>query len=52
VRDALAQRLAAVDLELHPDKTRTVYCQDASRRGDHEVTSFTFLGTPFAHGWP
>jgi RNA-directed DNA polymerase len=47
VRDALAQRLAAVDLELHPDKTRIVYCKDADRRGDHEVTSFTFLGYTF-----
>ena len=34
VRDALAQRLAAVGLELHPDKTRIVYCQDADWRGD------------------
>jgi RNA-directed DNA polymerase len=47
VRDALAHRLAAVGLELHPDKTRIVYCQDATRRGDHEVTSFTFLGYTF-----
>ncbi len=47
VRDALAQRLAAVGLELHPDKTRIVYCKDADRRGDHEVTSFTFLGYTF-----
>jgi RNA-directed DNA polymerase len=29
------------------DKTRIVYCQDADRRGDHEVTSFTFLGYTF-----
>ena len=47
VRDALAQRLAAVGLELHPDKTRIVYCKDDDRRGDHEVTSFTFLGYTF-----
>src|SRR2546421_6092838 len=47
VRDALAQRLAQVGLELHPDKTRVVYCKDADRRGDHEVTSFTFLGYTF-----
>jgi RNA-directed DNA polymerase len=47
VRDALATRLAAVGLELHPDKTRIVYCKDADRRGDHEVTSFTFLGYTF-----
>ena len=47
VRDALAARLAEVGLELHPDKTRVVYCKDADRRGDHEVTSFTFLGYTF-----
>jgi RNA-directed DNA polymerase len=47
VRDALAARLATVGLELHPDKTRVVYCKDADRRGDHEVTSFTFLGYTF-----
>jgi RNA-directed DNA polymerase len=47
VRDALAARLAAVGLELHPDKTRIVYGKDADRRGDHEVTSFTFLGYTF-----
>lgn len=47
VRDALARRLAEVGLELHPGKTRVVYCKDADRRGDHEVTSFTFLGYTF-----
>jgi RNA-directed DNA polymerase len=47
VRDALAERLAAVGLELHPDKTRIVYCKDDDRRGDYEVTSFTFLGYTF-----
>ena len=30
--------------ELHPDKTRIVYCKDDNRRGPHEHTSFTFLG--------
>ena len=47
VRDAIAARLAQVGLELHPDKTRIVYCKDDGRRGDHEVTSFTFLGYEF-----
>ena len=42
--DAIAARLAQVGLELHPDKTRLVYCKDADRRDDHEVTSFVFLG--------
>jgi RNA-directed DNA polymerase len=47
VREAIAERLAQVGLQLHPDKTRIVYCKDEDRRGDHEVTSFTFLGYTF-----
>jgi RNA-directed DNA polymerase len=47
VRDAVAARLAEFGMELHPEKTRIVYCKDADRRGDHEVTSFTFLGYTF-----
>jgi RNA-directed DNA polymerase len=47
VRDAIAGRLEQVGLQLHPDKTRIVYCQDADRRDDHEVTSFVFLGYEF-----
>ena len=47
VRDALAARLAQVGLELHPDKTRVVYCKDADRRGEFEHTSLTFLGYTF-----
>jgi RNA-directed DNA polymerase len=47
VRDALAARLAQVGLELHPDKTRIVYCKDANRRDSYEHTSFTFLGYTF-----
>jgi RNA-directed DNA polymerase len=47
VRDAIAARLAQVGLEVHPDKTRIVYCKDDDRRDSHEVTSFTFLGYEF-----
>ena len=34
-------------LELHPDKTRIVYCKDGKRCGSYEHTSFTFLGYGF-----
>jgi hypothetical protein len=34
VRDAVARRLVEVGLELHPDKTRIVYCKDSNRRRD------------------
>ncbi|MEO3839381.1 group II intron reverse transcriptase/maturase [Nonomuraea sp. B10E8] len=47
VRDAIARRLAQVGLELHPDKTRIIYCKDADRTGSHEHTRFTFLGYEF-----
>jgi RNA-directed DNA polymerase len=43
----IAQRLRAVGLELHPEKTRVVYCKDANRLGDSEHTSFDFLGYTF-----
>ena len=44
---AIAERMEEVGLRLHPDKTRIVYCQDGRRRGEHEHTSFTFLGFTF-----
>lgn len=44
---ALHGRMAEVGLELHPDKTKIVYCKDSSRRGSAEHTSFTFLGFTF-----
>jgi len=44
---ALRERMGEVGLELHPDKTRIVYCKDAGRRGQFECTSFTFLGFTF-----
>jgi nicotinamidase-related amidase len=45
---AMHERMAGVGLELHPDKTRIVYCQDRNRRrSDCADTSFTFLGYTF-----
>lgn len=44
---ALENRMAQVGLELHPDKTRIVYCKDGTRRGSHEHERFTFLGYTF-----
>jgi RNA-directed DNA polymerase len=43
----IAARMEQVGLRLHPDKTRIVYCKDGNRRGEHEHTSFTFLGYAF-----
>jgi RNA-directed DNA polymerase len=44
---ALAERLASLGLELHPEKTKVVYCKDGKRRGGFEHTSFDFLGYTF-----
>ena len=44
---ALEQRMAEAGLQLHPDKTRIVYCKDGKRRRDCAETSFTFLGYTF-----
>ena len=43
----LKQRFAECELELHPDKTKIVYCKDGSRKGDYPITSFDFLGYTF-----
>ena len=44
---AIATRLGALGLELHPEKTKVVFCKDANRRGEAEHTSFDFLGYTF-----
>jgi hypothetical protein len=47
VRDALGARLAECRLELHPTKSRVVYCRDHRRMRRHEAVSFDFLGYCF-----
>jgi len=44
---AVAKRLARCRLEIHPDKTRIVYCKDSNRTGSYEHESFGFLGYTF-----
>jgi len=45
---ALEQRMAEVGLQLHPDKTRIVYCKDRKRCQRYDgPASFTFLGYTF-----
>ena len=43
----IAQRFSEVGLELHPAKTRIVYCKDENRIKDYENVQFTFLGYTF-----
>jgi RNA-directed DNA polymerase len=43
----LEERFAECKLELHPDKTRIVYCRDDDRKGENPETKFDFLGYTF-----
>lgn len=47
VLDAIRGRFVQCGLELHPTKTRIVYCKDKSRPGEHEHMAFDFLGYTF-----
>jgi group II intron reverse transcriptase/maturase len=47
LKDALGQRLRQCHLELHPHKTKIVYCKDANRRGSYPEQRFDFLGYAF-----
>ena len=47
VLNAIRDRLLQCGLELHPTKTRIVYCKDSKRPGKHEHVSFDFLGFTF-----
>lgn len=40
----LQERFSSFGLELNLEKTRIVYCKDDNRKGNHEYTSFDFLG--------
>jgi len=43
----LKQRFAECGLEIHPEKTKIVYCKDENRRKGYQNTKFTFLGYDF-----
>lgn len=43
----LKERFETCGLELHPTKTKIVYCRDGSRKGQYSQTSFDFLGYTF-----
>lgn len=47
LKQALEQRFADCGLELHPEKTKIIYCKDDLRRQDYPITSFDFLGYTF-----
>lgn len=43
----LKARFEECKLELHPTKTKIVYCKDGSRKGQYSQTEFDFLGYTF-----
>src|SRR5215831_12015196 len=43
----LQARLAECRLELHPTKTKIVYCKDRNRKGAYPNVQFDFLGYCF-----
>lgn len=45
--ESLNSRMNECKLELHPTKTRIVYCKDADRKENHDTISFDFLGYTF-----
>jgi len=47
VLDAIRGRFVQCGLELHPTKTRIVYCKDADRPRQYEHVAFDFLGYTF-----
>ena len=47
VLEEIRNRLKECGLELHPEKTKIVYCKDSDRKGSYEHESFDFLGYTF-----
>jgi RNA-directed DNA polymerase len=47
LKNALEQRMKEVGLELHPEKTKIVYCKDADRTQTYPNIQFDFLGFTF-----
>ncbi|MGX5845430.1 reverse transcriptase domain-containing protein, partial [Mesorhizobium sp. ArgA1] len=43
----LGSRLVACGLQMHPTKTKIVYCKDQRRRGTYPNVVFDFLGYQF-----
>ena len=47
MKQAIAERLQACGLELHPEKTKIVYCKDDFRKSTYPNEKFDFLGYTF-----
>lgn len=47
IKGAIEKRLRQYGLEVHPEKTKIVYCKDDQRDGEYRNESFDFLGFTF-----
>lgn len=47
IKDFLYRRFKECNLEMHPTKTKIVYCKDSNRHENHPNIQFTFLGYTF-----
>jgi RNA-directed DNA polymerase len=47
IKAVIEERLKQCRLELHPEKTKIVYCKDSFRKGDYPSKKFDFLGYTF-----
>ena len=47
IKTVIEERLKQCRLELHPEKTKIVYCKDSSRKGNYPDVKFDFLGYTF-----
>lgn len=44
ILEAIKSRMQQIGLELHPEKTKIVYCKDYRRKGTYPQVKFDFLG--------
>lgn len=47
IQTEIRRRMLQCRLELHPEKTKIVYCKDGKRQGSYRNESFDFLGYTF-----
>ena len=50
IKNRIRERFTECKLELHPKKTKIVYCKQSNRRGGYKDNNFDFLGFTFKPG--
>jgi group II intron reverse transcriptase/maturase len=50
ILNRIRERFTECKLELHPEKTKIVYCKQSNRRGGYKDNKFDFLGFTFKPG--